>query len=126
MKQFRLVGRRLFLLLGLALIILLVMDFNNRMADLARLRAQYAREQQQFVDMQATAVGLATRIAYAASDEAVEDAIREDGRWVRPGDFPVIPLTPVGYVPPELAEGEQAAQEVSFWQLWMALFFDAP
>ena len=126
MEQIKLLGRRLFLMGGLALIILLVMDFNNRMADLARLRAQYEREQQTFSEMQATAVGLATQIAFASSDESVDDAIRGDGRWVREGDYIVVPLTPVGYEPQETEAQAADVQPVSYWQLWMALFFDAP
>jgi cell division protein FtsB len=126
MEQLKLLGRRLFLMGGLVLILLLVMDFNNRMADLARLRAQYTREHEQYARMESTAVVLATRIANASSDEAIEDAIREDGRWVRPGDYIVVPLTPVGYEPPPEQPEADEVQPVSYWELWMALFFGAP
>ena len=123
MKHIAVLGRRIMVVMGLGIILLLALDFNNRMVDLATLSALHERESGVIAEMRVTAVHLETQIAYANSDAAVGDAVREDGRWVMPGDFPVIPLTPAGYEPVETPLAELAPEPMSNWQIWMALFF---
>ena len=123
MERIALLAKRIAIVAGLAVIMLLVMDFNNRMADLSRLSAQYDRENRVIVNMRATESSLVTQIAYAGSDDAVEDAVREDGRWVREGEFPVIPLTPVGSEPTPQQPDEGELEQLSYLEIWMALFF---
>ena len=123
MKRISVIGRRIFVFMGLGVILLLVMDFNNRMVDLAKLRALYERESGVIVEMRATESHMETQIAYANSDAAVGDSVREASRWVMPGDYPVIPLTPVGYEPAPEPLAIADPEPLSYWQIWMALFF---
>ena len=123
MKCISVLGRRIFVFMGLGLILLLIMDFNNRMVDLAKLSSLHERENGVIAEMQATESHLETQIAYANSDAAVGDSVREAGRWVMPGDFPVIPLTPVGYEPEQAPVVTRDPEPLSYWQIWMALFF---
>ena len=109
------------LVVVIAVLALLVMDFNSRMADLRRLTAQ--REDVRFVATQiaATKTALEAQIAYATSEAAVANWAYEEGHMVRPGDQPIIPI----------ASGEATAiptpsptaqpTKISNWQGWLNL-----
>jgi len=104
---------------GLLFMILLVTDFNSRMAELTRLRAQKVEELQYREELLATQYVLQTQIAYASSDQAVEEWAREQERAALPGDFPVIPLADPNYQPPEEEVPEIQPEEHTHWENWM-------
>jgi hypothetical protein len=111
-------------IIGLAVLALLVMDFNSRMAELSRLSREKEQVAAQVTDLAVTLTTLQTQIAYATSDQAVLEQAYEQGRLVRPGDVLVVPLAPPGSTPqPEPAP---ASTPVTYhkWQYWYALFFD--
>ena len=110
--------------IGFVVLTMLVMDFNNRMADLQRLR-----EQQEIVAARATGLArtqqaLATQIAYATSDEAVYAWAYQEGRWVREGDIPVVPLPPPGSTPEPTLALVVTQEPENNWDIWMSLFLD--
>ncbi len=110
----------------IVVIILLMAEFNNRMTELNRLTIQRDRGSAQITSLVQTQVVLQTQITYATSVAAVEEWAYEEGRLVRPGDNPVVPLasgetsgpTPVPSVPLE------SDDIVENWEVWYALFFD--
>jgi len=123
-KLFNDLGKRVLIFGGMMILILLVMDFNSRMAELTRLRAQHERESEVIEGLRATEVYLETQIAFATSDAAVEAWAREDGRWARPGDYPVVPVPEGEGALAERAAEEEPAEALSNWQAWMAWFFN--
>jgi len=110
----------------IVVIILLMAEFNNRMTELNRLTVQRGQAAAQITSLVQTQAALETQIAHATSVAAVEEWAYEEGRLVRPGDNPVVPLpgseegspTPVPSVPLE-SDGV-----VENWEVWYALFFD--
>ena len=110
----------------IVVIILLMAEFNNRMTELDRLTIQRGRSAAQITSLVQTQAVLQTQIAYATSVAAVEEWAYEEGKLVRPGDNPVVPLadgeagspTPAPSLPLELGT------VVENWEIWYALFFD--
>jgi cell division protein FtsB len=117
-------GRQILLIAGLAVLFYLIMDFNNRMAELHRLSAQSERVSAQATSLIATQAYLEEQIAYATSDSAVEEWAREEGRWMRPGDQPVVPLVPPGSTVVPTPTPVVTPERVQNWEVWLALFVD--
>ena len=110
----------------IVILILLMAEFNNRMTELNHLTEQRERAAFQITSLVQTQTSLGTQIAYATSAAAVEEWAYEEGKLVRPGDNPIVPLaegetgqpTPVPVVP------IQSGDVVQNWEVWVALFFD--
>ncbi len=114
------------LVVGLAVLITLIMDFNSRMSEYRRLGVQQkevSSELQAAEDQQAS---LRTQIAYATSDAAVEEWAYEEGHMARSGDKVVVPLAPPGSTPEPTPTPRVLPKSVSNWQLWYSLFVDQP
>jgi len=108
-----------------AIIILffLMMDLNGRVSDLIRLSAKRDEIQTQVAQLTRTEIALHTQIAFATSDVAVEGWVREDKRWIREGDIPLIPLAPPNETPVPQVTPTPTPEPVENWQVWRALFF---
>ncbi|MBN2503315.1 MAG: hypothetical protein JXB38_21240 [Anaerolineales bacterium] len=127
MEKLKVLGKRIFIVAGLALLVFLLMDFNNRMASLTRLSAQNEIEAEKLDELQVTKAYLETQVAYAGSDKAVEAWAREEGRYVQEGDVPIFLLTPVGYTPEPKLQPTPTAPSYTFLEAWKEWFFsDAP
>jgi hypothetical protein len=113
------------LAIGLAMAILLIMDFNGRMAELNRLKGQRDQVAAQATSLAQTQVGFKTQIAYATSEAGVLEWAYQDGHWVREGDYLVVPV-PKGdaTIPTPTPVPQPTPEPVSNVQLWMTLFFD--
>ena len=112
-------------LAGLALLAFLVIIFNNRMAEQRQLVAQAEIFQAELDALRLTEANLDAQIAYATSDLAVREWAYQEARWVRPGDQPIVPVSPseaTPVAPP--TEAQQETLSYSTWQVWWALFFD--
>jgi len=105
-------------------LIVLVMDFNNRMAELTRLSAQKIVETEKYNNLLSRQEQLDEQIAFAASDEAVEEWARQEARLIQKGDVPVIPLQDSAAEPEEeyLAGNEEEA--LSNWETWIKWLLD--
>ena len=110
-------------MIGLVLLIVLVTDFNSRMAELTRLREQKENEMRNVEHLLVTQSALATKINFAESDKAVEAWAREQERSVLPGDFPVIPMVAPDYQTPEDNDSEQLEISLSHWENWIVWLF---
>ena len=113
--------------LGLIILLFLVLDFNSRMVELTRLTSQFNSETIELDGYLSEKDFIENEIAYATSKEAVEKWAREQGRYTKPGDHPIIPLPDPDYVeqikPSSLSEFETK----SLWELWNSwLFGDTP
>jgi cell division protein FtsB len=112
--------------LGMAVLVLLIMDFNSRMAELRRLSAEKERVGAQVTRLAETNVYLETRIAYATSGVAVEEWARTDKRMQHPGDNAVIPLAPGNSTPMPTPTPVVTPKVIHNWDLWLALFIGQP
>ena len=127
MEKLKVLGKRIFIVAGLALLVFLLMDFNNRMASLTRLSAQNDIEAEKLYDLQVTKASLETQVAYARSDKAVEAWAREEGRYVLEDDIPIFLHTPVGYTPEPEPQPTPSVPSYTFLEAWKEWFFsEAP
>ena len=127
MERLKVLGKRIFIVAGLALLVFLLMDFNNRMASLTRLSAQNDIEVEKLSNLQVTKAYLETQVAYAGSDKAVEAWAREEGRYVQEGDVPIFLLTPVDFTPEPEPQPTATLPSYSYLEAWNEWFFsDAP
>ena len=112
------------IIVGLVVLALLVIDFNSRMSDMRKLSLQRDKVAIEQENLERTKANLETQIAYATSDEAVEQWAYEDGNLIRPDDNPVVPLPPGESTPVPTPTPQVTLTRVSNWQMWMALFVD--
>ncbi|MDX1437828.1 MAG: hypothetical protein R3335_13530 [Anaerolineales bacterium] len=115
--------RQIAIIAGMVVMVLLVMDFNTRMAELSRLESYSEQVSVDATESLQTLVYLETQIAYATSDQAVEDWARVQARMIRPGDHPIIPLPGEGQLPTPTPMPVETPTPVAPWQVWLDLFF---
>ena len=116
--------RQIAMFIGLLVLVVLIMDFNNRMAQLTRLRAQAEVVEARATEKMGTRVALETEIAYASSDEAVEEWARVQGHMIKPGDHPVVPLAVTQEAPLAEPTPMPSPEPVQNWEIWLAVFFE--
>ena len=82
------------MIVGVGILVLLVLGFNNRIATLRRLEDEAEDVSAQVALLEGTDAVLVTQIAFATSDDAVEEWAYEESRMIREGDHPVAPISP--------------------------------
>ena len=112
------------LVIGLLVLVLLVMDFNSRMAELRKLSDKKDEVAAQLTNLVQTQMQLETQIAFATSDLAVMRWAYQEGHMAREGDFPVVPLQEPGSEPEATPVPSATPQIQDNWQVWLALFVD--
>ena len=125
MKNVRFSSKQILIGLGLIVPIVLVRDLNNRMANMHRLTLQKDIVSTQYAAELSTKEALETQVAYAASDDAVEEFAYENG-MVQPGDQRIAPVAIEQATPTPNPFRLPTPVPVSNWELWLALFFDPP
>ncbi len=123
MKKFRVFNRRLLWAGALIIIILLMMDFNNRLGEMLRLKDEHAQVSVRLTQLVATRQSLQTQIAYATSDVAVQEWARQEGHMALAGDVPIVPVAPPGSTPTPQVAPTAVVEQAANWQVWNALFF---
>ncbi len=113
------------LVIGLIVLTLLIMDFNNRMAELSRLSDKREDVAVDATSLVQTQLQLETQIAYATSGGAVEEWAYEEGHMVREGENLVIPLEYPGYTPEVTIIPTATPVPKSNWQIWVSLFLES-
>jgi hypothetical protein len=115
--------RRIVIFVGIIVLVFMVMDFNSRLEDLNRLKKQASIVSLQATQAIQTQMALQTEVAYAGSDQAVQDWARGEGHYIQPGDQPVVPVGQPGTNPIQSIEPTATPTSVSNWQVWWNLFF---
>ncbi len=115
--------RRVLVFVGILVLVLMVVDFNARLEELNLLRKHAQSLGVQATQAVQTQVALETQVAYAASDQAVEDWARTEGHMVQPGDEPVVPVGQPGTAPLQQPTPTPAPTPMANWQVWWNLFF---
>lgn len=123
MKRIKVNWRYVLTGLGLVLVVILVIDFNQRLDTLNRQSTQLATVQAEGTQVIETQVARMTQVAYAGSDAAVEEWAYTEGRWVRQGESLVQPISDGSAAPTPTAAPEPVTPEPENWQVWLELFF---
>ena len=113
------------LVIGLIVLTLLIMDFNNRMAELRRLSDKREDVAVDATSLRHTQVYLETQIAYATSEAAVDEWAYEEGHMVREGENLVIPLEYPGFTPEVTVIPTIIPEPETNFQIWLSLFLES-
>ena len=114
--------RNIFVVFGLILAVVLLVDFNHRMEELDRLSTQLNSVRAEATAIIQTQNALSGQVAYATSDVAVEEWAY-DNKMVRPGEHPVSVVPGPDTTPtPELAITSSGGG-IPIWRIWWELFF---
>ena len=107
---------------GLLLAIVLVIDFNRRMEELDSLAVKLNSVRAEGTSIMQTQMALVTQVAYATSDDAVEQWAYEN-KWVRVGEHPVglVPMSNATQTPEPVQVAR--AEHLPNWRIWWELFF---
>jgi adenylate cyclase len=112
------------IIIGFAVLVFLVMDFNNRMAELRRLTAEKDDVSARVTSLVQTQVSLETQVAYATSEAAVYYWAYNYGHLGKEGDVLVVPIQPAGSLPQPTPTPAVTPQVIQNWQVWLSLFID--
>jgi len=123
MDRFRINLRRIAVFAGILFLILVIIDFNNRLDDLNRLQKQEGVFQAQATQGMQTHIALEAQATYAASDQAVQDWARTEGGYAQPGDQIALPVGSANGPPAQQSEPTPSPTPMPNWQIWWELFF---
>lgn len=115
--------RRVAGIIGIIILAFVVLEFNRRLEELNLLNTQNQLVQQQATQAIQTQAFLQTQVAYAGSTAAVEEWARTGGKYIQPGDLPVVPLAQPGDLPVESGAPAPQPTPQTNWQIWWDLFF---
>src|SRR5512140_3686045 len=108
--------RRVAVFVGILILVLMVMDFNSRLEELNLLKKHAGVLGAQATEAVQTQAALQTQVAYAGSDQAVQDWARGEGHYVQPEDQLVVPVGQAGTLPIQPAEPTPVPTKVTNWQ----------
>lgn len=123
MPQLRINFRRVLVIAGIIVLILMIVDFNRRLEILNTLNKQADIRREQATQAVQTRLALETQVAFAASTEAVGEWARTEGHYIQDGDQPVVPVGQPGSEPIISTEPTPLPTPVPNWQVWWNLFF---
>ena len=108
---------------GFLLALLVVLDFNQRLAAAQRLRDAADVAGTEVAALESERALLQTQVAYATTDAAVIDWAHEQGKAVQAGEVLVVPVIPTS-LPTALPPAPEEPRRPAAWTLWWTLFFD--
>ena len=112
--------------LGFIVLVLLIIDFNSRMAELRRLTTERERVSAQVTSLVQTQAYLETQVTYATSEAAVYKWAYETRRVTKPGEVLVVPIQAEGSAPQPTPTPLVTPEVIHNWQVWISLFVDQP
>ena len=115
--------QRLLMFAGLAFLVFMVMDFNARLDELNSKQQKLATIGAQGTNVVQTEMALQTQVAYATSDEAVEEWAREQAHMVQPGDQPLVPIPGPGATAVAKPTPRPSPTPFTKWDVWMEVLF---
>jgi hypothetical protein len=118
MKFLKSWSRRIIVLVGVFVLLLLVMDLNSRMVHMLQLRGERDAEIARVNGLLVDEAELDTKIAYAQSDEIVAEWARNQNFMQQEGDFVVVILPSGDPAPEQISEVEQETPDLSNWEAW--------
>ena len=118
------VWRPALILIGFAILVLLVMDFNNRMAELRRLTAEKEVISARVTSLVETQTSLETQVTYATSEAAVYYWAYNFAHLGKEGDVLVVPIQVEGSLPQPTPTPVVTPEVIQNWQVWLTLLID--
>jgi hypothetical protein len=115
--------RRVLIIAGIIVLILMVIDLNRRLESLNTLSEQADLRRTQATQVMQTQIALQTQVAFAASTQAVDEWARSEAGMSQEGDQMVVPLAVPGSDPVSTTEPAPPPTPLSNWQVWWNLFF---
>jgi hypothetical protein len=112
------------LMIGFALLVLMVMDFNTRMAELRRLTSEHDQVSAQVTDLYSTQSSYETAVAKATAEEAVLVWAYTYQHEVKEGDTLIVPIEVPGSIPTPEPTPTPTPEVIHNWQVWLSLFVD--
>jgi len=113
-------------MIGFALLVLLVMDFNTRMAELRRLTVEHERVSAQVTVLFSTQSSYQTAVAKATSEEGVLEWAYTYPHVIHEGDTLFVPMEVPGSIPTPIPTPTPTREVIHNWQVWLSLFVDQP
>lgn len=121
-------GTQFIAIVVLTIAIFMVVDFGRR-TTAGYYVSQAEKRLKEEIEVELTRqAALRARRDYVASDVYVEEWAREEAHMIRPGDRPLLLVTPQVPATPEVTEAPGpvlVTQPVPNWYYWWRLFFDA-
>ena len=114
------------ILVGFAVLVFLVMDFNSRMAELRSLTAEKEHVSARVTSLVETQQSLETQVTYATSEAAVYYWAYNFQRLGKEGDVLVIPIQQEGSQPQPTPTPIITPEVIQSWQVWLSLLSDQP
>src|SRR5512140_1193858 len=115
--------RRIGIFVLIAVVLVVVMNFNTRLGELTRLQNEVATVRAQATGVMVTQQTLQTQVALATSPLAVDEYARGEAHMSKPGDNVVIALPVPGTTPEPSPTPTPAVNDLSPFQLWMLFIF---
>src|SRR5512140_159912 len=110
--------RRVAVFVGILILVLMVVDFNARLEELNLLKKHAGVLGDQATQAVQTQAALQTQVAYAGSNQAVEDWARGEGHLVQPEDQAVVPVGQPGTAPLVAPTPAPIPTLMPNWQVW--------
>jgi hypothetical protein len=110
-------------LIIVGVLVMLVIEFNNRANDLHRLEQERSLVEGRLLEQEGTKAALLTQIAYATSDLAVIEWARESAKMKQPGDQVIVLVAPDAGSPTPTPVPTLIPEEKTNLERWWDLFF---
>lgn len=117
-------GKIVVLLIVILILVFLILGFNHRLAAYRELADRAERVEASVTLLWQTQVSLETQVAYATSETNVEQWAYEEGRWIREGDYLIVPFSSMKRTPTPTPYRKATPQALETWEIWRILFFD--
>ena len=104
------------------ILLLLLLDLNNRVGELYTLTHQRDQMWTQVNVLQSTENALRKKLADATSESAVDEWARQDNSYSQPGDKVIIPMAQPGFTPVPTIQPTPTMVVLEKWQIWSLLF----
>ena len=122
-KSIKINTKRLLLIGIIAILVLMMLDFNNRTQTMYALEAQQVMLETRQVQLQQTKDKLEAQIAYATSAQALDEWAREKNKQINSGDIPIILSAPENVTPTPTPQPTQQTVNFTNWEIWRELIF---
>lgn len=123
MSSFSVNWRQIWILVGIAALALIVIEFNARLKELNQLSDNAQSQRATATQAMQTQFALQTQVAYATSDAAVDEAAR-NSHMIQEGDIPGVPLGSGDGTVISTPTPLPAPTPMPNWQVWWNLFFE--
>ena len=123
MKAFLEARKKIVGVVAIILLVMVMMNLNSRLGEYFHLDRERDKLSTQVGYLELTRAALDTQVAYATSDQAVENWARNEAHMIQPGDVLVVQITPQNQTPAPEVEIVVTPRAIENWEVWWVLFF---